>query len=186
MLRRKSIADRLKTACGEQNLLLDAHGNVKIADFGLSNWMRVRQAERWRSVRCCCGAAADALRPLPPAHAHCLRIHVHHGYHTIGTRIRVCTCARLCACLYLRKTPALTRRPCHADLRRVCVCDQDGDFLRTSCGSPNYAAPEVISGTLYAGPEVVSARTPGRAAGVSLAVAACPKATCLWAMTRAS
>lgn len=31
---------------------------------------------------------------------------------------------------------------------------RDGEFLKTSCGSPNFAAPEIILGDVYVGPEV--------------------------------
>eukprot|EP01066_Platyproteum_vivax_P006565 Platyproteum_vivax@DN2339_c0_g1_i1.p1 len=60
---------------------------------------------------------------------------------------------------------------CHRDLKpenvlldtdvRVKIADfglsntiREGEFLKTSCGSPNYASPEVVSGKAYAGPEV--------------------------------
>ncbi|XP_024392471.1 SNF1-related protein kinase catalytic subunit alpha KIN11 isoform X3 [Physcomitrium patens] len=49
----------------------------------------------------------------------------------------------------------------HAKRRSVKIADfglsnvmNDGHFLKTSCGSPNYAAPEVIQRKYYAGPEV--------------------------------
>merc|ERR1719436_1265176 len=31
---------------------------------------------------------------------------------------------------------------------------RDGEFLKTSCGSPTYASPEVVSRKAYVGPEV--------------------------------
>jgi serine/threonine protein kinase len=48
-------------------------------------------------------------------------------------------------------TPDLSIKVADFGLANVMI---DGEFLRTSCGSPNYASPEVIEGLLYAGPEV--------------------------------
>ncbi|KAI3388480.1 hypothetical protein SNEBB_002623 [Seison nebaliae] len=33
-------------------------------------------------------------------------------------------------------------------------CLKDGEFFATSCGSPSYAAPEIVWGRIYSGPEV--------------------------------
>ena len=50
----------------------------------------------------------------------------------------------------------------------------DGNFLTTSCGSPNYVAPEVIRGGVYAGPEIdVWSSGTFRPSGVILLVMLC-------------
>lgn len=79
-----------------ENILLDANLNVKVGDFGLSNFMR------------CVGK--------------------HSANETISNVNQIYISSR--------------KSPYSFFLSSF----RDGDFLKTSCGSPNYASPEVVSG----------------------------------------
>ncbi|OWM65262.1 hypothetical protein CDL15_Pgr008852 [Punica granatum] len=158
-----------------ENLLLDSNGNLKIADFGLSNIML-----DGHFLKTSCGSPNYAAPEVIS------------GKLYAGPEIDVWSCGVILYALLAgtlpfddESLPNLYRkikiisgleychkyRVVHRDLKpenllldsngNLKIADfglsnimLDGHFLKTSCGSPNYAAPEVISGKLYAGPEI--------------------------------
>ncbi|KAK4395936.1 SNF1-related protein kinase catalytic subunit alpha KIN10, partial [Sesamum angolense] len=193
-----------------ENLLLDSKGNVKLADFGLSNIMR-----DGHFLRTSCGSPNYAAPESPASpreimtqilgalqglnvrwkkighyNMKCVFVHafpdqgsltaINHinGNHYVNSITSINSNVSQPQCVVKFEMQIIAGvEYCHRNLivhrdlkaenllldskGNVKLADfglsnimRDGHFLKTSCGSLNYAAPEILRGALYAGPEV--------------------------------